>query len=178
MNAIAQASAAPVAGPKLDNRRVLAGIVDLLIVGLGGVVVLFAGDALSGDASDVRGALGAVILGWSLYYYFALESGGGQTVGKKLMKLRVVRADGSPVGMREVAVRTVLRVVDGVGVYIVGLIVMLATGERRQRLGDLAAGTMVVDASAPSVAPAVATPVAEPVEEAASDEAAEAEDRG
>ena len=60
------------------------------------------------------------------------------------MKLRVVRADGRPAGMGEVAVRTVLRVIDN---YLVGLIVMLATGERRQRIGDLAAGTIVVDAS-------------------------------
>ncbi len=154
MNAIAQASSAPVTGPKLDNRRVLAGVVDLAIVTLGAIVILFAGDALSGDRSEVQGALGAVILGWALYYYFALESGGGQTVGKKLMKLRVVKADGSPAGMGEIAVRTILRVVDGAGAYFVGLMVLLARGERRQRIGDIAAGTMVIDASAPSVEPA------------------------
>ena len=149
MNAIAQVSAAPSTGPKLDNRRVLAGVVDLLIVTAGALVILYAGDSLSGDR---QGALGAVILGWALYYYFALESGSGQTVGKKLMKLRVVCADGGPAGMREIAVRTVLRVVDGVGAYIVGLIVMLVTGQKRQRIGDLAAGTIVVDASAPATA--------------------------
>jgi uncharacterized RDD family membrane protein YckC len=153
MNAIAQVSAASISGPKLDNRRVLAAVVDLLIVSAGALVVLFAGDALTGDRG---GALSAVILGWALYYYFALESGAGQTVGKKLMKLRVVCADGRPAGMREIAVRTILRVVDGIGVYIVGLIVMLVTGQRRQRIGDLAAGTIVVDASGP------ATAVAEP----------------
>jgi uncharacterized RDD family membrane protein YckC len=168
MNATAQASAAPVTGPKLDNRRVLAALVDLAVVVAGAMVILFAADALSGDRSDVQGALGMVILGWSLYYYFALESGGGQTLGKKLLKLRVVRADGRPAGMREIAVRTVLRVVDGVGGYIVGLIVMLATGQRRQRLGDLAAGTIVVDASAPAYVPPA--PVAEPVEEEPVDE--------
>jgi len=153
VNAIAQPSAVSAAGSKLDNRRVLAGVVDLAILALGAAVILFAGDALSGDSSDIQGALGAVILGWTLYYYFALESGDGQTVGKKLMKLRVMRADGRPAGMREIAVRTVLRVVDGVGLYIVGLIVMLATGERRQRVGDMAAGTIVVDASAAPAAP-------------------------
>src|SRR5215216_1079467 len=152
MNAIAQASSASATGPQLDNRRVLAGLVDIAIVALGGAVVLFAGDALSGGSSDVQGALGAVIAGWALYYYFALESGDGQTVGKKLVKLRVVRADGRPAGMREIAVRSILRVVDGVGLYVVGLIVMLATGQRRQRVGDLAAGTIVVDASSPTVA--------------------------
>jgi uncharacterized RDD family membrane protein YckC len=168
MNATARASTAPITGPKLDNRRVLAAIVDVAIVVAGTVVILFAADALSSDTADIRGALSAVILGWALYYYFALESGEGQTVGKKLLKLRVVRADGRPAGMREIAVRTVLRVVDGVGGYIVGLIVMLGTGQRRQRLGDLAAGTIVVDASAPAYVPAppVEAPVADvPVED-------------
>jgi uncharacterized RDD family membrane protein YckC len=147
MNAIAQVSAAPVSGSKLDNRRVMAAIVDLLIVTAGAVAVLLAGESLTGDRQS---ALGAVILGWALYYFFALESGGGQTIGKKLMKLRVVRADGRGAGMREIAVRTILRVVDN---YLVGLIVMLATGERRQRVGDLAAGTIVVDASALAAVP-------------------------
>jgi uncharacterized RDD family membrane protein YckC len=163
MNATAHASAAPTTGPKLDNRRVLAAIVDLAIVVAGAMVILFAANALSSDTGDVRGALSAVILGWALYYYFATESGDGQTVGKKLLKLRVVRADGRPAGMGEIAVRTILRVVDGVGGYIVGLIVMLATGQRRQRLGDLAAGTIVVDASAPAVVPPA--PVVAPIEE-------------
>ena len=165
MNAIAQVSAARVSGSKLDNRRVMAAIVDLLIVAAGAAVVLLAGDSLTGDR---RSALAAVVLGWALYYFFALESGAGQTVGKKLMKLRVVCADGRPAGMREVAVRTILRVVDN---YLVGLIAMLATGERRQRIGDLAAGTIVVDASTVAVAPPPA-PVAEAVVE---DEPADAE---
>ena len=163
MNAIAHASPSPLRGPKLDNRRVLAGVVDLAIVAFGAAVVLFAGDALS--ANEIKGALAVVILGWALYYFFALESGGGQTVGKKLMKLRVVREDGSPAGIREIAVRTILRVIDN---YLVGLIVMLATGERRQRIGDLAAGTVIVDASgaAPAaVAPAAEVAVADEVED-------------
>ncbi len=73
------------------------------------------------------------------------------------MGLRVTMADGSPADMRAIAVRTVLRVVDGIAFYVVGLIVMLVTGERRQRLGDLAAGTIVtgVDARpAPAMQPA------------------------
>ena len=171
MNATAQASAPSISGSKLDNRRVLAALVDLAIVFAGSVVILFAADALSGDSGEIRGALGAVILGWALYYHFAMESGGGQTVGKKLMKLRVVLADGRPAGMREVAVRTVLRVVDGIGLYIVGLIVMLVTGERRQRLGDLAAGTKIVDASATPYRPPAPVPAAVVVEDLAAPEA-------
>lgn len=167
MNAIAHASALPLSGPKLDNRRVVAALIDLVVVGAGGALILAAAGALGSDAGERGGALGAVILGWALYYYFACESSGGQTLGKKLLKLRVLRADGGAVGMREVAVRTVLRVVDGVGLYLVGLIVMVVTGERRGRLGDLAAGTIVADASASTVVAepvaAGAPPVMEPV---------------
>ena len=170
MNAIAQVSAGPISGPKLDNRRVAAAIVDLLIVSVGAAAILVAGDSLSGER---QGALSAVILGWALYYFFALESGEGQTVGKKLLKLRVVRADGRPAGMREIAVRTVLRVVDN---YLVGLIVMLATGEKRQRIGDLAAGTIVVDASGPALASPAPAAVAEPDEDEDAAEADEPED--
>ena len=165
MNAIAQASAAPITGPKLDNRRVAAALVDLIIVTAGAAVILFAGNALTADRSEVRGALGFLIIGWALYYFFATESGGGQTLGKKLMKLRVMRADGRPAGMGEIAVRTILRVVDN---YLIGLIVMLATGERRQRVGDLAAGTIVVDATASTVAPPA--PATDVMEEADGDE--------
>jgi uncharacterized RDD family membrane protein YckC len=163
MNAIGHASAPP-SGPKLDNRRVLAALIDLVVVGAGGALILAAAGALGSESADRSSALAAVILGWALYYYFACEASGGQTLGKRLLKLRVLRADGAPVGMREVAVRSVLRVVDGIGLYLVGLIVMLATGERRGRLGDLAAGTIVADASrsaAPSPAPLVAPPPAD-----------------
>jgi uncharacterized RDD family membrane protein YckC len=160
---------------QLDNRRVAAAVVDLLIVVAVGAVVLYAGDALSGDRREVWGALLVVTLGWALFYYFALESGDGQTLGKKLLNLRVVRADGQPAGMREIAVRTVLRVVDGIGAYIVGLVVMLATGQRRQRLGDLAAGTIVVDAAAASGAPAVTPAVEAPVADEQAEEETEAE---
>jgi hypothetical protein len=110
--------------------------------------------------------MGAVIAAWALYYYFACESGGGQTLGKRLMKIRVVGLDGKPAGMGDIAVRTVLRLIDGLFLYLVGLIVMLVTGERRGRLGDLAAGTMIVSADpakAPLTAVAEVAPVPAPI---------------
>lgn len=163
MNAIAHASALSTTGPQLDNRRVLAALIDLVVVGAGAALILFAADALPSGSGSAREEVGSglylITLAWALYYYFACESGGGQTLGKRVMKLRVVRADGGEAGMREIAVRTVLRVVDGIGIYLVGLIVMLASGKRRQRLGDMAGGTVVVDANT-SLEPA--PPVAGP----------------
>ena len=152
---MADASAAPVSGSKLDNRRVLAALIDLVIVGAGWAVILAAAGKLSDPAG---GGLVAVGLGWALYYYFACESGSGQTVGKRVMNIRVVGVDGAPAGMREIALRTVLRVIDGLFLYLVGLIVMVATKERRGRLGDLVGDTMIVSADEPAPA-APAAPV-------------------
>jgi hypothetical protein len=68
----------------------------------------------------------------------------GQTPGKKLVGIRVVRADGSPVGLFESAVRNLLRFVDFLpAFYPVGLVTMLIDRQNR-RLGDLAAGTVLV----------------------------------
>ena len=86
-----------------------------------------------------------VVLGWGLYYCFALESSGGQTLGKRAMKLRVVSADGSPATDTQIFKRTIVRIVDW---NIIGLIAMVVSGERRQRLGDMVAGTVVTDAVA------------------------------
>jgi hypothetical protein len=79
-----------------------------------------------------------------LSYYFVLEAVSGQTVGKRLLGLRVSRA-GERASVGAVAGRTVLRLVDWLPfLYLVGFVTMLATGARRQRVGDLAAQTSVV----------------------------------
>jgi uncharacterized RDD family membrane protein YckC len=68
----------------------------------------------------------------------------GQTPGKRLMHIRIVRADGAPVGVFESAVRNLLRYVDFLpAVYGVGICVMLVDAKHR-RLGDLAAGTLAL----------------------------------
>ena len=145
---MAHATAVPVSGSKLDNRRVLAGLIDVLIVGAGYALILAAAGKLGDPGAG--GALTAVGIGWALYYYFACETGAGQTLGKRVMNIRVVRTDGTPAGMREIGVRTVLRLVDGLFLYGVGLIAMLVTRERRGRLGDLAGGTMIVSTDQPA----------------------------
>lgn len=127
------------AGPALDNRRVAATAIDLAAPVLA-LVALYAGGLLTP-------AVALVVGGWTLFYFFALESGGGQTVGKRAMKLRVVDADGNEPSMRQVAMRTLVRVVD---LPVIGLIAMMASGDRRQRLGDMAADTHVVDAETAS----------------------------
>ena len=79
-------------------------------------------------------------------YHFALESRDGQTPGKRRYGIRVVAADGGPAGPWAIAIRSLLRIVDSLPVcYVSGLISMVRTGPaRRQRIGDIAAGTIVV----------------------------------
>lgn len=100
-----------------------------------------------GFYTDLDPAWWLVYLAVVLAYHFAFEVAAGQSVGKRLLGLRVVRADGSRPSVAAIAVRTLLRLVDWLPLlYLVGFIVMLATGERRQRLGDLAAKTRVARA--------------------------------
>lgn len=80
-------------------------------------------------------------------YYVALELAIGQTVGKLLLSVRVVRTDGGRPSVTAITVRTLLRGVDWLpALYLVGFITTLVTGARRQRLGDLAAKTSVARA--------------------------------
>jgi uncharacterized RDD family membrane protein YckC len=82
------------------------------------------------------------------YFIFFEWLWNGQTPGKRLMKLRVIRDDGRPVTLWEAIARNLLRVFDAapgffLPVYSVGLIVVFISG-RDQRVGDLFAGTVVV----------------------------------
>jgi hypothetical protein len=82
-----------------------------------------------------------------LLYYFASEVMFGQTVGKRLLGLRVTGIDGGRPSTAAVAGRTLLRIVDWLPVmYLVGFIAMMAGGVPRRRVGDLAARTVVVRA--------------------------------
>ena len=75
----------------------------------------------------------------------------GQTPGKRLVGLRVLSVTGRPVHVGEAILRNLLRVVDSLpGVYAVGIVSVLASS-RSQRLGDLAAGTVVVHEKALTV---------------------------
>jgi RDD family len=74
-----------------------------------------------------------------------------QTAGKRVLGLRVMQRDGSAPTVNQISVRTVLRLIDHSPL---GLIVMLLTGKRRQRIGDVLAGTTVGPAIGPVPKPA------------------------
>lgn len=93
-------------------------------------------------------------------YFIAFESlWNGQTPGKKLLGIRVVRDGGFPIDLGACAVRNIVRAGElPLGFYAVSAVVCIASPENK-RLGDLAAGTIVVrDAKAETLETIVAEP--------------------
>jgi uncharacterized RDD family membrane protein YckC len=149
----------PLAGP---FRRSLAYLIDLVV--LAGLVAIGAIISFLASLGTASG------LGPTLAIYFVLVWGygatceamfNGQTAGKRLVGIRVMTTLGVPITGTQAAIRNLIGVVDGPFplLYLPGLACMALTS-RFQRLGDLAAGTMVV-IEEPRLRPAMAR-VAEP----------------
>ena len=132
----------------MTGRRVLAIIVDSIVLGLiFGIMGMLFGmtSASSGSMSaSVNGIPTLVTFVIFLLYFTLFEGYLGQTLGKMLLGIKVVREDNGEVpGVGPATIRTLLRIVDGLLVYLVGFIAVLASS-KRQRLGDMAAHTLVV----------------------------------
>jgi uncharacterized RDD family membrane protein YckC len=126
--------------------RLVAQIVDgiiLLIVNyiLGATMAGATSFAFYGaEAYPLLGAGGVIFL----LYFVILEGMWGATVGKMVMKIKVVREDGSACGLMPALIRNILRIIDALPfLYIIGLIFM-SRSDKKQRLGDRVAKTVVV----------------------------------
>ena len=117
--------------------------------------------------ATVLGSLGDAGAGFLVVSVFLLFFGyptlceafnGGRTVGKLALGIAVVKADGMPCTFLAAATRNVLRLIDILpGLYTVGLVSMFVT-KQTQRLGDLAAGTIVVRQAKQAVGAVPAAP--------------------
>lgn len=89
---------------------------------------------------------------------------GGRTIGKMAAGIRVVGTSGEPVSFFASAIRNILRIIDFLpALYVSGSITIVVTA-RDQRLGDLAAGTVVVRDKFPGLSAASAAPITVPPE--------------
>jgi uncharacterized RDD family membrane protein YckC len=125
--------------------RFIAGAVDLTIMlALLGVLALITGP-VTGLASGVSGVvyvIGAFVI--LLFYPILFEVlAHGQTPGKRMSHLRVLRDSGAPVDLPASAIRNLMRLIDGPLLLYLPSIVSIAVTSRNQRPGDIAAGTIV-----------------------------------
>ncbi|HEY9867770.1 MAG TPA: RDD family protein, partial [Candidatus Obscuribacterales bacterium] len=139
------------------GNRILACVVDTLIsmalnfvIILGCLLVAFAMDSfpLPQQAKTVAlyyvlGAGVLTILVVSFGYHIFFEGfWHGQTPGKRLAHIRVIEQNGQAVSWTSVIIRNLIRIVD-TWIFLIGLVVVLIDRNER-RLGDLAAGTLVI----------------------------------
>jgi uncharacterized RDD family membrane protein YckC len=132
--------------------RISAYLIDLIIKIAYGIVVygiFFYGLGISSflESTDQWSAIAVVILfGFPIILYtLVLESVfEGQTIGKKALKIKVVKIDGYQASIGEYLMRWFFRVID-ISLFsgIIALI-MVATSKKSQRLGDLVSGTSVI----------------------------------
>lgn len=134
------------------SKRVLGGLIDLLVC----CAVLTTLGAVFGDAnvaSSQNGSMAINLSGPSFYFgclliiigFAFLEFKYGKTPGKYICKTKVVgEIDNTSISFNQALIRNLLRFIDGILLYLVGFIIM-AIDKRNQRLGDMAARTIVVN---------------------------------
>ena len=121
--------------------RVLAYVIDSVLMGLIWGVAVLAGTAL-GDTGSLLLVLVGVVA--TLVYGFLLEGLYGYTPGKYLLGLVVVKSDGSNCTVGASILRNLLWIVDALPTAnLVAMVLILVTDEN-QRVGDLVADTVVV----------------------------------
>jgi uncharacterized RDD family membrane protein YckC len=116
----------------------------LVVAGIVGLGV--AGVAATGVSSSIAVAVLVVLVFAVAIGYFMLWEivWNGQTPGKRVLHLRVLRETGYPIRAGDSVIRNVVRIVDAMPFgYVLGLVTMLLN-DRSKRLGDFAAGTIVV----------------------------------
>jgi uncharacterized RDD family membrane protein YckC len=151
---------------KVVGNRVGAWIIDLLILSavsaiswyaltknVGGGGCIGGGVEINGkcrgftaDASGNRTAWLLINILVPIGILWVMQGITGKTPGKAIAGIKTVNAEGNPPGVGRAALRSILWIVDGFPYlipYLTGFIVAL-TGERNQRVGDMAAGTFVV----------------------------------
>ncbi|WP_298927688.1 RDD family protein [uncultured Allomuricauda sp.] len=129
------------------GERIVAFLIDGLILYMYAYLVSVVSNAIGyiyDDTWTQRGLASLIFLPAMFYSLLMHSIFNGRTVGKMLLKMRVVRLDGTPVHWSNYLVRWMLRLVD-IWIFLgsIGILSILFS-ERRQRVGDAAAGTVVI----------------------------------
>ena len=124
--------------------RFIALLIDSLILALVlGIFLATTGYSFP-DASEYGLGLVPLLTIGAVFLYFTMMEGIlGATIGKMIFRVKVVKEDGSACGIGASLVRNLLRIVDGIFFYVVGA-VLIVRSQKRQRLGDKVAKTVVI----------------------------------
>ncbi len=130
--------------------RFFAALLDTLLLGLIVIIGAYVNENFIEELGDFfgnwLGAIGGIVIFaifWGYFMVFELTTN-GQSPGKLALGLRVIKEGGYPINFADSAIRNLMRIVDFLPFcYGAGLLVMLLN-QNWQRLGDLAAGTLVV----------------------------------
>lgn len=128
--------------------RFLAQFIDVLIIFVIQLVITIGAGALGGIFNSIQVfGLVELILTFILiagYFLISEAAWNGQTLGKRYVRLRAVGDHGEPLTIGQAAIRNLVRVVDFLpAFYAIGIVTMFSNS-RAKRLGDFAAGTLVV----------------------------------
>jgi uncharacterized RDD family membrane protein YckC len=127
--------------------RLIAGGIDFAIQLVAVLVVAAVTGVVTSDSNSGIGVAVFAVLAFAILYLYNVlfeVLGGGRTPGKRWNQLRVVRVFGGSVDVPASAIRNVLRVIEGPPLLGIPAMVSILATQRNQRLGDLAAGTLVI----------------------------------
>ena len=127
------------------GRRAVAIIIDSILLGIVAYLVASVTGGTTAEGFQLSGAPAFLVFLVAMAYYVVMEKTSGATLGKMAMKLKVVKLDGAALDWQASIVRNILRIIDGFFFYIVGAIAVWMS-KSKQRLGDMAAHTIVVRA--------------------------------
>ena len=126
------------------GKRVLGAIIDMIILIIVMIIFSFLFGTAEGSSFAVSGFPAFIMYLLMFAYFVVLEAVSGKTIGKYIVKAKVVNESGGQISWGASIVRNLLRIIDGFFFYLVGFIIALATKEN-QRLGDIVAKTYVVN---------------------------------
>jgi uncharacterized RDD family membrane protein YckC len=140
--------ALPLAG---IGSRFMALMIDSILGGAAATLAVIVAYAAGGDTAGGIVAATTLLVFYIGYHVLFEVAGGGRTLGKRASGLRVVKDGGSAIGLRASLIRNIMRLPEGLLTFYVPAIISVLVSKNNQRLGDHAAGTLVIrETRAPS----------------------------
>jgi len=136
--------------PALLRKRFASALIDSTIITVIWFTLIYATHLGLVQKAGLASTVLAVV---AFVYYDLLEGLSATTIGKHLLKLRVVGREGDPITFKEALLRNILRFIDWLPLFYVLGLTLLLISTRKQRLGDLVAGTVVTRAPEKDINP-------------------------